>query len=100
MLSALSHFMKTLVELIEKQLENDKRGTIFSFLEDGENVSQVVSLREIQKDALKFSRQLTKACNRINSLTAGHFFYQRIFWLFIRAGDCGSGSAANEKSRS
>ena len=71
--------MKTLVELIEKQLENDKRGTIFSFLEDGENISQVVSLREIQADALKFPRYLAKDSTVLILLPQGISFIKGFF---------------------
>ncbi len=76
---ALSPMMKTIVGLIEKQLESGKREAIFSFLGDGENVTQVASLREIQKDALKFSKHLTKEVTVLILLPQGISFIKAFF---------------------
>ena len=55
-----SKFMNTILEVVEKQLETNCKGTVFTFLTDGETAGQSVSLSEIQKGALKISRLLLK----------------------------------------
>lgn len=71
--------IKTITNLIEKQLENGTNRTVFSFMEDGENVSQVVSLSEIQKDALNVSQHLNKESTVLLLLPQGISFIKAFF---------------------
>lgn len=66
--------MNTIIDVVEKQLEESCWKTAFTFLADGETATPSVSLAEIQKDALKISGHLSKQSSVLLLLPNGISF--------------------------
>ncbi len=72
-------FMQTILEVVEKQLEQNHKRTAFTFLTDGETAKHSVTLDEIQKDALNVSYQLLKQFSVLILLPQGVSFIKAFF---------------------
>lgn len=71
--------MKTIIEIIESRINSDSSNCSFSYLPDGENAKEAVTLREIREEALKIAHVLPKDARVLLLLPQGISFINAFF---------------------